>query len=758
MGVSGLFKVIDDSKLLTDYDLHDTRLIIDGSNLYHFLYNLPEEYGGNYDTYADTCKTFFATLKACKVEPYVVLDGGYDPDNQKWNTVVQRKESRIYNASKICKKGPDPIKPTVDMDDGNDPEWNTVLNRKTYKRARDVLKRENGTEVTKDHVWPILCEETFCHVLRELQIPHVKCPYEADREIAVLANMWKCPVLSNDSDFFIFKLEKGVIPIIHCLAKDIGMTLKHKKQTNTFSSLKEPATIPTDQEIVYITVKHYCYTSLIGRVNGQWEFLPILATFGGNDYVDFNKLKRFYTAICKKYEEKDLSLITKDKTRLKSLFLWSTGVKSETNAIDEVLEHVEDSEEEKLKLQDAIRYSLQSYKNIEDFPTMDVAKFFASDISKFDIGTMIDYVQEKSLPGRLLEMLRTCKMANSFLQNVAVNQRVIFNCQIEDMDEPSTYNCSRNIRKVLYGLTGKSKIEENDRQKIKIITVDITASTKVRFGTQYLDVPSLQNVPNDTVEKRQNIMFGTLGLNSKLIDSLPADPCATFLVGVLRFWWTNAEPKVTENHLSAAIIGMILLHSHSIRSDACETVKQQCLVPSIEQAIKVQDNDQVEQFVREMANEMDIHRNKHTGQAYWGNEEIKIIHGFSQLQTCYLSAVYLNQALMYPVDLPSPAVLFNCTLMYNVCRSLKTSKITDCSDNVCKSLETSKITNCSDNRFMRLETSEINDFADNICNSLETSENTDCSDIFPLKSPLHNLFTLWKTVVKTTESKDGVAG
>ncbi|WAR18474.1 ASTE1-like protein, partial [Mya arenaria] len=369
MGVSGLFKVIDDSKLLTDYDLHDTRLIIDGSNLYHFLYNLPEEYGGNYDTYADTCKTFFATLKACKVEPYVVLDGGYDPDNQKWNTVVQRKESRIYNASKICKKGPDPIKPTVDMDDGNDPEWNTVLNRKTYKRARDVLKRENGTEVTKDHVWPILCEETFCHVLRELQIPHVKCPYEADREIAVLANMWKCP--------------------------------------------------------------------------------------------------------------------------------------------------------------------------------------------------------------------------------------------IEDMDEPSTYNCSRNIRKVLYGLTGKSKIEENDRQKIKIITVDITASTK--------------------------------------------------------------------------------------------------------------------------------------------------------LQTCYLSAVYLNQALMYPVDLPSPAVLFNCTLMYNVCRSLKTSKITDCSDNVCKSLETSKITNCSDNRFMRLETSEINDFADNICNSLETSENTDCSDIFPLKSPLHNLFTLWKTVVKTTESKDGVA-
>ncbi|WAR18484.1 hypothetical protein MAR_000322 [Mya arenaria] len=176
-------------------------------------------------------------------------------------------------------------------------------------------------------------------------------------------------------------------------------------------------------------------------------------------------------------------------------------------------------------------------------------------------------------------------MANSFLQNVAVNHRVIFDCHIERLAEPLTYVCSRYIRSVLYGLTTsfirpkskdpkvqtdnledlkgtrKSCIEESDRQKGDRMKVYIKPTTEVFYGSQSLKVPSLQNVPNMSVEERQNIMFGTLGLNAELIDTVSADPCTTYLIGVLRFWWTNAEPKVTENHLIAAIIGLILLHA-----------------------------------------------------------------------------------------------------------------------------------------------------------------------------------------------------
>lgn len=53
------------------------------------------------------------------------------------------------------------------------------------------------------------CFENF---LVELNVAHVSCVFEADREIAVLAKKWGCPVISNDSDFFIYALEGGFIP------------------------------------------------------------------------------------------------------------------------------------------------------------------------------------------------------------------------------------------------------------------------------------------------------------------------------------------------------------------------------------------------------------------------------------------------------------------------------------------------------------------------------------------------------------------
>ncbi|XP_052770176.1 protein asteroid homolog 1-like [Mya arenaria] len=551
MGVRGLFSLIDENKdvLLADFKLHDTRLIIDGSNLHHFIYNfyhVPSEYGGDYDNYANKCKTFFSTLRACKVEPYVVMDGGYNPDNRKWNTVVKRKASRRERAGLICEKGP---------------------------------------EASDEHVLPILCDETFCHILRELQIPHVTCLYEANREIAVLANKWNCPVLSNDSDFFTFQLNRGFIPIRYGGIYYIDMKLRLYNTHTEQCTMLEPGTLPTEHEYLYISVKHYQYSRLIERVHGPREFLPIFATFSGNDYVDENILKDFYTAICRQY--KDIPLNLRARARMTSVVHWSMGVQLVEDAVKYVLEYVADLPTgQKSEMRGAIRYSIDSFTNIADFTSMDVAKFFVSntsDISKLDLGTLNDYITKTALPVWSSEMLRTCQMA-TFLQNVAVNHKVIFDCQIEHLAEPSTYVCSRYIRSVLYGLTTvflrpkskaakvktdnvvdskgtrKSCIEESDRQQGDRMKIYIKPTTEVLYGFQSLKVPSLHNVPDITVEERQNIIFGALGLNSELTESVSDDPCSTFFIGVLRYWWTKADPKVTDNHLNAAVIGLILLH------------------------------------------------------------------------------------------------------------------------------------------------------------------------------------------------------
>lgn len=51
----------------------------------------------------------------------------------------------------------------------------------------------------------------FLSVLNELKIDVVQCAYEADADIAALARGLNCPVISNDSDFYV--MDVVVIPL-----------------------------------------------------------------------------------------------------------------------------------------------------------------------------------------------------------------------------------------------------------------------------------------------------------------------------------------------------------------------------------------------------------------------------------------------------------------------------------------------------------------------------------------------------------------
>jgi 5'-3' exonuclease len=91
MGVRGLQTCIRNrkEKFLCDYNLQDTKLIIDGSNLFYFLYQffeIPFKFGGDYDHFARECHDFFLSLKRFRVEPIVIFDGADDPTNIKFGT------------------------------------------------------------------------------------------------------------------------------------------------------------------------------------------------------------------------------------------------------------------------------------------------------------------------------------------------------------------------------------------------------------------------------------------------------------------------------------------------------------------------------------------------------------------------------------------------------------------------------------------------------------------------------------------------
>ena len=83
-----------------------------------------------------------------------------------------------------------------------------------------------------------------------------------------MAAAWKCPVLSNDSDFFIFDIKGGYIPLSF-----------FRWNSSRF------------------TAKIYYRSKLASHFRISPELLPLFASLAGNDYVSAKALVDFKSAL-----------------------------------------------------------------------------------------------------------------------------------------------------------------------------------------------------------------------------------------------------------------------------------------------------------------------------------------------------------------------------------------------------------------------------------------------------------------------------
>nr|XP_031533206.1 protein asteroid homolog 1 isoform X2 [Vicugna pacos] len=240
MGIRGLMSFVEDhsNEFFTDLKLRDTKIIIDGYALFHrlcFNSDLDLRYGGDYDSFADVVQKFFESLFACKICPYVVLDGGCDISDKKLTTLKDRAREKIQMAHSLSVGG-------------------------------------------GGYVCPLLIREVFIQVLNRLQVPFVQCFSEADRDIMTLANHWNCPVLSSDSDFCIFDLKGGFCPL-------------NSFQWRNVSTIKGTG----DR---YIPAKCFSLDALCRHFsNMNKALLPLLAVLCGNDHVNLPVVETFLSKV-----------------------------------------------------------------------------------------------------------------------------------------------------------------------------------------------------------------------------------------------------------------------------------------------------------------------------------------------------------------------------------------------------------------------------------------------------------------------------
>lgn len=121
-------------------------------------------------------------LTECNVESFVLLDGGYE--QKKMKTVRERLKGRI-----------------------------------------GVIK--NIIPLERSMALPLHMREVFVNAVKFSNVKIMRCLFEADNEIAILARRLKCPVLSYDSDFYIF--DGLYIPYVTISHKIYKKTIKTSK-------------------------------------------------------------------------------------------------------------------------------------------------------------------------------------------------------------------------------------------------------------------------------------------------------------------------------------------------------------------------------------------------------------------------------------------------------------------------------------------------------------------------------------------------
>ncbi|XP_071764245.2 single-strand DNA endonuclease ASTE1-like [Centroberyx gerrardi] len=495
MGVQGLCSLIEaNSQIYQGVRLRDSRLVIDGSNLCYLLYfgsGLDQNHGGEYAAFEDLIGKFVKALQDCRIEPYVVLDGGTDITDKKLETLRSRAEDRI-------------------------------------RRAHAAALGGRGS------ILPPLAKKVFKQTLVRLEVPVAQCFAEADREIAALASEWECPVLSNDSDFYIFDLPAGLLPTTHFHWKSRGRG--------------------------FIRCKSYTTSSFCTLFNIQHQVLPVFAALAGNDYV---KLREVRLTSC---WARSAPAGSGSTGLLEGLLRWLRGFQRPEEAVEAVLRLMGDlSSQREAEVRQGLSLGTEEYQ----LPPSDLRRFFTygtvPPLLPEAVGLVPDWARLPLTQGRL----------NRDILDVLLLKRVRLGVMVDHSSLPSAHLTSRPLRQVMYGLLlggGRSaRVEETDREGLRLGSCMVRPA--LRGVAQQLKLDSLDKAAPSL---RLRVFLEALGVKPARLSELP--PHLRLPVAVTCYWMWEASPSPDRRLLQALMLGLVTgeTQRESAGSSALRSTRKHC--------------------------------------------------------------------------------------------------------------------------------------------------------------------------------------
>ncbi|XP_065162882.1 protein asteroid [Atheta coriaria] len=645
MGVRGLTTFIakNSDKYMEYFELHNTYLIIDGNNLAAQLYRWHAKcvdcYGGDYDQYANTVRTFFQNFQRCNVTPLVIFDGCYE--NKKLKTIYDRVRDRV-----------------------------------------SATKRLNAYSEGSVSVFPLFLRELFSDVVISTGCKTFRCEFEADYEMACLAKTINAPILSYDSDFYIFD-------VLYIPFSGLDSVPRMKKDAN-------------GKTYHFMECRLYKVDNFLRAIGGMdKDVLPLLATVAGNDYIAAGVFKEFYAQL-KMVKRKRMD--SDQQRKIESLIKWLLNETYET-AAKKILGRIKrehrrklaDQMEEVSKGYHCVKSNLLPHFGIEESHTSQSSIRKARRDSQIDLSTIPDDVVECSVsdpnfideesshvqaaPGELnLEKIvghfpdwfvhhyQSCKFPAWFM-DIAVRNRYFFIPQMENHDHSHSHTISLELLSALHKILRSNVTNDEEKRLCKTELTYISrqgnnyiANTLLPFCT--LQLPTLNEIPGMTSDELKSYLHDIVEMDATEVNDFLKkfeNDWKLYVIGIL--FWAKQFPEVNKIHIYALVLSGITLNTVNKKVGYVRTMKE--LNRKMKNAPEL---TPYLNFIKEVMQYFYMdERSTHSKRSY----DIYTIDRFARLQSALFHLKYINKLLLCPYDDFLISDFYNGTFIYNVFSALK---------------------------------------------------------------------------------------
>lgn len=542
----------------------------------------------------------------CKIIPYVVCSGA--TESRKVDTLMERMKARI--------------------------------NR--------IIQLDGRTE-EDEPIYPLFIGEVFRDVLKKLNVKMVVCDFEADLEAANIAKQLDAPVLSLDSDFYIFDVK--YIPFSHQHGEKIpNLSVDVKRRSEN------------DEPEFILGCKIFNREKFLRKTGLKKDMLPVLTVFLGNDFIErVRDIRRFFQY---------LQINSQSRDFIANIIGWLKD-QNPRSAIEALLRFYNRDEQEILnaKIEETIKgYSCCNSKFL---------KYLISSDSDEQFGDSDEYASQ--FPKHFLDKYRRGLFQHNFME-ILLNHRYFPKPLVEEITREHSYKKSYEIVSALHKI-----LTNSSRENFVVFARLGTHIIKEVVPTYKKELPSFEQIQEMNVDDRKKLLLEILhidrGFSENCLDIF--EDSWKILLITLKYLSRISNVSYTFMYsliLCKIIVTYIDTNIGQIRSkdelyQCCPRPRRQLLYKDIRMKTFAKLSDSTKEITTDdCAIVMEA-----LLPFFWMEDELKfnsrlfdrnLLHLMSEFQACLLHINFLNALLDSPYQKCFVWECFNGTFVYNLTNDL----------------------------------------------------------------------------------------